>query len=83
MNVRTNSNAACAQHSIFMRLPKFRTCMIWSQNCAVGNQQAEGVQNDENEMLANMAEQRKCKRLKHGGGHAYDRSIDLTCRCMY
>jgi len=35
------------------------------------------------EMLANMPQHRKCKRLQQGDGHAYDRSSDLACRCMY
>jgi hypothetical protein len=43
-------------------------------------QQAEVIQNHENENVRNIgqgeARHRKYKRLKLGGGHAYDRSSD-------
>jgi hypothetical protein len=43
-------------------------------------QQAEVIQNHENENVRNIGQgeprHRKYKRLKHGGGQAYDRSSD-------
>jgi hypothetical protein len=43
-------------------------------------QQAEVIQNDENERVRSIGQvedrHRKCKRVKLGGGQAYDRSSD-------
>jgi hypothetical protein len=57
------------------RLSKFRTFMISSLNCA--GKQAEVIQNYVNPNVRNIgqgeAQHRKYKRLKLGGGQAYDR----------
>jgi hypothetical protein len=46
-------------------------------------QQSEVVRNKQNENILNIgqgaAQHKKCGRLKHGGGHACDRSIDFSC----
>jgi hypothetical protein len=59
------------------------TCMIWSQNCAAGNQQAQIAHNNQNGNGQGKAQHRKHKRLKHGSGQAHNSSNDLGCRCTY
>jgi hypothetical protein len=60
---------------------------IYSYITKFGRQQAEVVQNHENEHVCSIglgeARHRKYKRLKLGGGHAYDRSSDYAAVVAY
>jgi hypothetical protein len=58
----------------------FKIPYVWDYITKLCKQQAEVIQNDDNEYVRNIgqgeARHGKYKRLKLGGGHAYDRSSD-------